>query len=196
MPSLTSKIAVSLLKTTVDIGMISDYNSKSLISYFLFGGEFMEADKLFQEFLRLDHQIEEFYHELAVRMGLSDSAFQVLWSMAELGEGCTQRDVCQQFHLSKQTVHSAVRKLEREGILTSAPKSGRQVSLALTEAGRRLVQERVIPAMEAEQAAARRMDLEELRGMIQLTAKWFRLFREEAASIHSDHPDIGVSSEP
>lgn len=93
----------------------------------------MDAEQLFQEFLRLDHQIEEFYHELAVRLGLSDSAFQVLWSVAELGEGCTQRDICRQFFLSKQTAHSSVRKLEQEGVLMLRPGSGREVAIFLTD---------------------------------------------------------------
>ena len=115
----------------------------------------MDAEQLFQEFLRLDHQIEEFYHELAVRLGLSDSAFQVLWSVAELGEGCTQRDICRQFFLSKQTAHSSVRKLEQEGVLMLRPGSGREVAIFLTEKGKALVGEKVVPAMEAERAAAR-----------------------------------------
>ena len=152
-----------------------------------------EADRLFQEFLRLEHQIDEFYHNLAVRMNLSDSAFQVLWSIVALGEGCTQRDVRQQFHLSKQTVHSAVRELEADGILTLSPKTGRQVSLALTEKGQTLAAERVVPAMEAERAAARGMRLEELRAMLQLTAKWFRLFQEAEASISCNRQDTKSS---
>ena len=152
----------------------------------------MDADKLFQEFLSLQNQIDGFYHELAVRMGLSSSAFQILWSIVELGENCTQRDVCQQFYISKQTVHSAVRKLEQDGILVIAPKSGRQASLSLTDKGRELVRERVVPAMEAERAAARGMRLEELQAMLQLTEKWFRLFREAAASIPGNRQDTGV----
>jgi len=66
----------------------------------------MDAYKLFQEFMQLEHQIDEFYHELAVKQNLSDSALLVLWALLELGEGCTQRDICGQFALSKQTVHS------------------------------------------------------------------------------------------
>lgn len=142
----------------------------------------LDADKLFREFLRVDHQIEGFYHELAAKMGLSDSAFQVLWSIVELGGCCTQRDVCRQFLIRKQTVHSAVRKLEREGILALAPKSGRQVSLSLTDRGRELVRKQVAPAMKAELTAARGMSLEELRAMLHLTQKWFRLFQEAMAS--------------
>lgn len=143
----------------------------------------MDAEQLFQEFLRLDHQIEEFYHELAVRLGLSDSAFQVLWSVAELGEGCTQRDICRQFFLSKQTAHSSVRKLEQEGVLTLRPGSGREVAIFLTEKGKALVGEKVVPAMEAERAAARGLQAAEWETALGLMRKWFGLFREAAEAI-------------
>ena len=143
----------------------------------------MDNYKLFQEYLKLDYQIDEFYHILAQRQGLSDSATQILWSIVELGEGCTQRDICLQFSLTKQTVHSSVRKLEREGILSLRPGEGREVSLFLTDPGRELVREKVLPSMEAERAAAQRLTEEEWRTIIRLTEKWFALFQEEAASI-------------
>lgn len=143
----------------------------------------MDHYALFQEYLQMDHQIDEFYHTLAQALGLSDSALWVLWSLAELGEGCTQRDICRQFLLSKQTVHSSVRKLERDGVLSLRPGEGREVALFLTDRGRELVREKVLPAMEAERAAAAGLTEAEWRDMIRLSRKWLALFREAAASI-------------
>ena len=143
----------------------------------------MDAYKLFQDYIRLQHQIDEFYHELAVRQKLSDSALLVLWTLVDLGEGCTQRDICLQFSLTKQTVHSSVQKLSKEGFLSLRPGPGREVQVFLTEEGRALVQEKVMPLKDAEEAASRRMGEAELTAMFQLTRKWFDLFQEEAASI-------------
>lgn len=140
----------------------------------------MDAYKLFQEYIQLQHQIDEFYHELAVRQKLSDSALLVLWSLVELGDGCTQRDICLQFALTKQTVHSSVRKLAREGFLSLRPGPGREVQVYPTEAGRALIREKILPLKEAEEAASRRMGEEEMASMFRLTQKWFDLFREEA----------------
>ena len=69
----------------------------------------MDAYRLFQEYLQLQHPIDEFYHELAVRQRLSDSALLLMWTMLELGEGCTQTDICRKFAITKQTFHSSVR---------------------------------------------------------------------------------------
>jgi len=149
----------------------------------------MDAYRLFQDFLGLQYQIDGAYHELAVRQGLSDSALLVLWSLLELGEGCTQRDICEQFALSKQTVHSSVRKLDREGLLSLRPGPGREVRVFPTDRGRALIQEKIVPIQEAEKAASRRMGAEALAEMLRLNRKWFGLFREESASILKQSQD-------
>ena len=141
----------------------------------------MDHYALFQEYLQVDHQIDEFYHALAQSQGLSDSALWVLWCLAEQGEGRTQTDICRQILLSKQTIHSSVRKLEREGFLSLRPGEGREICLFLTDRGRRLVRERVLPIMEAERTAAGGLTEAEWRDMIRLTRKWLSLFREAAS---------------
>ena len=99
----------------------------------------MDHYTLFQEYLQADHQIDEFYHTLAQALGLSDSALWVLRCLVERGDGCTQKDICRQVSISKQTVHSSVRKLERDGFLSLRPREGREVSLFLTAQGQELV---------------------------------------------------------
>lgn len=143
----------------------------------------MNAYQLFQDYIRLQHQIDECYHELAVRQKLSDNALLVLWTLVDLGEGCTQRDICLQFSLTKQTVHSSVRKLAKEGFLSLQPGPGREVRVYPTEAGRALIQEKIIPLKQAEEATSLRMGEADLRSMLQLTQKWFSLFQEETASL-------------
>ena len=143
----------------------------------------MDNYALFQEYLKIDHQIDEFYHALAQGQGLSDSALWVLWSLAELGEGCTQTDICRQFFLTKQTIHSSVRKLERDGLLDLRPGGGREVSLFLTERGRELLRGKVLPTMEAERAAAQGLTEAEWREMIRLSRKWLSLFQNAAAGL-------------
>lgn len=144
---------------------------------------FMDPCKLFQEYLHCQRRIDEYYHELAVRLKLSDSAFGVLWTLLELGDGCTQRDICDQFAVSKQTIHSCVRKLTEEGLLSLRPGPGREVRVYPTDAGRALIQEKIVPVKNAEDAVARTMGKEDLADMVRLTRKWLDLFRKEGSSI-------------
>ena len=143
----------------------------------------MDASQLFQEYIRLQHQIDEFYHELAVRQKLSDSALLVLWTLTELGEGCAQRDICRQFALTKQTVHSSVQKLAKEGLLSLRPGPGREVQVFLTESGQALIREKILPLKQAEEAAYLRMGGEKLAEMLRLTQTWFTLFQQACTSL-------------
>ena len=75
------------------------------------------------------------YHELAQAVNLSDSVMQVLYT-ALTGEGsCTVREVCFLTGISKQTLNSALRKMESDGLLRLEAVDGRQKRICLTEAG-------------------------------------------------------------
>ena len=47
-----------------------------------------------REFNRLYKELDDLYHNLALRQGLSDSASIILYALYLLGDGCLQRDIC------------------------------------------------------------------------------------------------------
>lgn len=79
-----------------------------------------------QEFDRLNNMIAEFYHEIAMKQGLSDSAYAILQALLVLGNGCTQTDIYKYTLLNKQTVNSSVKKLQYDGFLDFQPGSGKR----------------------------------------------------------------------
>ena len=89
----------------------------------------------FQEFNQIDGQIESAYHEAALRMKLSDSEFWIFYALATHAPGCLQTDLCLATGLSRSTVNSALKKLEKEGFLYMTPGSGRSTRVFLTEQG-------------------------------------------------------------
>ena len=77
-------------------------------------------DAQFYALKRFNHLIGELdavYHDMSLRLGLSDSESKILYTVCNFGDSCLLADVCRLTGLSKQTVNSAVRKLEREGVL-------------------------------------------------------------------------------
>lgn len=67
----------------------------------LYGGFMLqkEMDKPYisaplQEFNRIYKKSNEIYHNIALQLGLSNSAFDILYSICELGDGCLQKDIC------------------------------------------------------------------------------------------------------
>ena len=97
---------------------------------------------------------DDLYRAVARQCGLSDCAFWVLYALRESGRPMTQSDVCAAVYQPKQTVHSALKKLEGEGYLRLAEgRDRRSKHLVLTERGEALVRRTVDPVMAAEEAA-------------------------------------------
>lgn len=74
------------------------------------GDDCMRACKEMRRLNGLLSETEAAYHEAAVRLGLSDSAMQILYLLADREGSCPLRDVSAQTGISKQTVHSAIRR--------------------------------------------------------------------------------------
>lgn len=53
----------------------------------------LENDSYTREIDRFWRETEAIYHEVAVRLGMSDSSFDILYAIVRLGEGCTQKDI-------------------------------------------------------------------------------------------------------
>lgn len=88
---------------------------------------------------RLNHllgELEGAYHDASLLLGMSDSVSQILYTVCVSGGGCPLHAICRQCGLSKQTVNSAVRKLEQEGIIYLEAMDGRAKRVCLTEAGK------------------------------------------------------------
>lgn len=136
-----------------------------------------------EEFDLLYKEMNDIYHEIALFMGLSDAAHTVLYMVCTLGEGCLQKDICARSFLPKQTVHSAVRKLEKEGLLSLSAGKGRDVRLYLTEAGVETARRCVLPVCEAELRVLDSMTPMEQAQLIFLTSKYVEQLRRQTRSI-------------
>lgn len=119
----------------------------------------------------LTSEINELYHEYSRKMGISDSVCVVLYGMCELGDGCTQNDICRQSGMSKQTVHSAVRSLQAQGYIVASEANGRSVHLSLTQAGQEMVREKIWPLVRLENDVLAGWKREELAEYERLIAR-------------------------
>lgn len=70
-----------------------------------------KQNRALKEFDSLYKMIDDVYHEIALSMHLTDSAFLILYCLLELGDGCSQKDICKLYSISKQTVNSSVKSL-------------------------------------------------------------------------------------
>ena len=143
----------------------------------------MKIHPLQQEFDRHYKEMNDLYHETARALGLSDSAQMILYTLCELGDGCLQKDICARCFLTKQTVHSAVRKLEKEGIVTLTAGKGRDMHLSLTESGRMLTEQTIVPLIDAESCTMDALTTEEQAALLRLTGKYLSALRQEMSKL-------------
>ena len=92
-----------------------------------------------------------------------------------LGDGCLQKDICREAYVSKQTISSSVRNLERNGFLY-LEKSGRDKQICRTEKGRQVVEQKIRPVVDMETGAFLEMEPEERAEFIRLSQKYVDLF--------------------
>lgn len=65
-----------------------------------------------KRFNYLTNEIDAAYHEAAVKLGLSDSAMLILYTICNNGDTCLLHEITRLSGVCKQTVNSSLRKLE------------------------------------------------------------------------------------
>lgn len=140
-----------------------------------------------KQFNYLSSEITATYHDAAVKMGLSDSAMMVLYAICNHGEECLINDIVRLSGISKQTINSALRKLERADIVYLRNFSGRKKKVCLTENGKALAKSTVCKIIEIENEIFHSWSKDEREAYIQLTQKYLSMLKEKVASIDSSH---------
>lgn len=122
---------------------------------------------------------DDLYRAVARRCGLSDCAFWVLYALREAGRPMTQSDVCAAVYQPKQTVHSALKKLLRDGCLRlTEGRDRRSKYLTLTEVGQALMARTVDGVMAAETAAMNTMTTAEQEQLLTLFRRYTSALRQ------------------
>lgn len=128
----------------------------------------MTVKSAFQEYNRICGQIDRCYHAAAVKAGLPDSEFWVLYVLTTNGPAILQTELTSIMGMSKTTVNSALKKMEREGFLTLTPCGGRKTRVRLTEKGDRLAEETACHLVALENRIYESWSPEEQAMLIQL----------------------------
>ena len=112
------------------------------------------------------------YHEAAVKTGISDSVQNILYVLCERDGQCLQSEISKLTGISRQTINSAIRKLEKEEIVYLKQGKGRNTILCLTEKGKKYSQEKIMPIHEIENKIWNEWTEEEQRQYLALTKKY------------------------
>lgn len=147
----------------------------------------MEAgtEKRYQEFISASKEVDDLYHMLALKFNLSDSAMWILCTMREANRELTQSEIAQEMSMSRQTVNSAIKNLEKQGYLRLEAVSGdrRNKTLSFTEEGEAFVKRTVDQVLSLEHQVFENLEVEEQEKITQILRKYTRFMREGAEKI-------------
>lgn len=143
----------------------------------------VHISKELRHFNRLLGEINGFYHETAVKLGLSDSVMAVLYVLCSEGERCPLQEIVRQSGASKQTINSAIRKLEQEGAVRLERGEGRGKNVCLTGPGRELARRTVLPVIRIEDEVYASWTAEELRAYLEQTEQFLTAMREKTKQL-------------
>ena len=125
----------------------------------------------------LTNELDALYHKSALKLGIADSVCIVLYTIYDSGNECLLTEIYKQSGISKQTVNSAIRGLEADGILYLQHHTGRSKKVILTDKGKEYVQRTSARLQQAEMDAFDTWTEEEISTYIRLMEKYAECFR-------------------
>lgn len=117
-------------------------------------------------------EIDGIYHQAALKLQVSDSVMCVLYAIYDNGDNCLLSQVYKQSGTSKQTVNSALRKLENMGIIYLEIYKGKSKKICLTKEGIDYVEKTAARLYMAENHAFASWKQEEIDMYISLMKKY------------------------
>lgn len=128
-------------------------------------------------------EIDATYHEMSAKLGLSDSMMRILYTICDNGTDCPLQKICRLTGLSKQTINSALRKLENEGVIYLEPLGPKNKNVCLTESGKHLAKQTAGRILMMENAIFAAWPREDMERYITLTETYLQDLRAMARKL-------------
>lgn len=146
-----------------------------------------KAEKQLMDFNVIWKEQDDIYRGIAKALGLSDSVFWILYCLRNYGENVTQSFMCGMMLEPKQTINTALKKMESDRLIAfSGSDDGRSKYITLTEKGKSLAETTVDKAISAERAAMEMMTEDEQRQFLGLFRKYNNCLKEKIGEIKNE----------
>lgn len=139
------------------------------------------------EYNSIVKETEKIYRDFARALGLSESAFWILYTLREEGDGITQREMVHTNYLPAQTINSALKKLEAQGYVElKSQDDKRKKQVFLTKAGEELSRQTADRVMSMEANAAASLTKEEQAVFLAVFRKYTDGLKENLAGMNQE----------
>lgn len=142
-----------------------------------------ELEQQLQTLSRLYKRSDKVYSGIASRLGLSDTAFSVLYAVLHTDAPITQHDLSTDWFYPIQTVNSAVSSLQKRGLvrLEMIPGTKNRKSIILTDAGREFASRTICLTDDMERRAFLRFSEAERAAYLSLFQRHLEYLEAEKA---------------
>ncbi len=137
------------------------------------------ASKEIKRYNHLASEIDAAYHEMSLKLGMSDSAMIILYTICCCGDCCPLTEIRRSCGISKQTINSALRKLEAEHIVYLKPAGAKNKTVCLTEKGKALSGTTALKIIDAENQVFASWAEEDVEKHLELTERFLIDFRKK-----------------
>lgn len=118
-------------------------------------------------------EYDDLYRRSAKNSGLADCTFWILYTLREKGNKLSQSEICSIVYLPKQTVNSALKKLENAGYIELLPGEDRRYKrVCLTPRGVSLAEKTVDWVIAQEEKTFSELPPEEKDAFLRLFRKY------------------------
>lgn len=124
-------------------------------------------------------ELQAAYHDASVKLGISDSVSNIFYAICDAGGKCPIHAICGQTGLSKQTVNSALRKLENDGVVYLEAADKKTKNVCLTDAGKQFADRTAMRIIEMENEILQSWDRQDVKNYLSLTEKFLRDLQEK-----------------
>ena len=123
------------------------------------------------------------YHDISLHLGLSDSAMIILYTICDNGDSCLLQEISRRSGVSKQTINSAIRKLEEEGIVYLKSAGAKNKNVCLTDEGKQLAKHTAIRLIEMENDIFASWEKDDIEKYLELTERFLTSLKEKNRSL-------------
>jgi len=123
-------------------------------------------------------ETEKIYYSMLKRADLTDSEYVLLFSVLQMGEGCSQKDISENTYISTKTLNSTVKKLKQEDLIQLERGKYPNQYIYLTEKGKEFIKEKLLPIIEAENKILEKVSDDDFNNFTSIVTKYTDMFSE------------------
>lgn len=143
----------------------------------------MEQSSAMRQWNHLICETDAAYHEAARTLGLTDSSMMILYMLYVNNGSSLLSEIYTQSGISKQTINSALRKLEAEQLVRTEQYSGKKKIVLFTENGKAYAHRTIAHIIAIENEILDSFTAEELKTLLALSQKYLIKFKEKAKTL-------------